>query len=122
MTDHIVKTEFAVTRTRVEDLLCSALEGGSTYWCFMFRPKSYPDDCRYGHEAVARGASFKVLADDDEDGWVRVNNSPELITETLQLMADKYPRHWQNFINENDDAETGDVFFQLLCFKEVVYG
>ena len=30
--------------------------------------------------------------------------------------------HWRNFINENDDAETADVWFQLAVFGEVVYG
>jgi len=37
-------------------------------------------------------------------------------------MAEKYPRHFHNFLEENDDAETGDVFIQCCLFGEIVYG
>ena len=40
----------------------------------------------------------------------------------IQIMADKYPEHFANVINENDDAETGDVFLQCCLFGEVVFG
>lgn len=39
-----------------------------------------------------------------------------------QVMAKKYPRHWADFIAENDDAITGDVFVQCCLFGEVIYG
>lgn len=120
MSEYIVKTETAVSLTQVEDLLCCALEGGSTYWCARFMPQEYPADCTYGHEAVARGADFCVWPDDDD--VVFINNSDELIRETLQLMADKFPARFQELVRGDEDAETGDIFFQLLCFKEVVYG
>ena len=37
-------------------------------------------------------------------------------------MHQKYPNHYENFISENDDAETSDVALQLALFKELVYG
>ena len=40
----------------------------------------------------------------------------------LQTMAEKYPRHWGDFIRENEDAITGDVFIQCCLLGEVVYG
>ena len=40
----------------------------------------------------------------------------------LDLMAGEHQRHWQDFINENDDADTADVFMQLCLFGEIVYG
>jgi hypothetical protein len=40
----------------------------------------------------------------------------------LALMAEKEPRHFGDFMGENDDATTSDVFLQLCLFGEVVYG
>ncbi len=44
------------------------------------------------------------------------------IQDGLQLMADKHIRHFSDFIAENDDAITGDVFLQCCLFKDVIYG
>ena len=40
----------------------------------------------------------------------------------LELMRDKYPRHWADLVEENDDLITGDVWLQLTVFQEVIYG
>jgi hypothetical protein len=42
----------------------------------------------------------------------------------LKLFAtdEKVKHHWANFLSENDDAETGDVFLQLCVFGEVIFG
>jgi hypothetical protein len=40
----------------------------------------------------------------------------------LQLMADKYPNHFADFMQENDDATTSDVFLQLSVFGELIFG
>jgi len=37
-------------------------------------------------------------------------------------MAEKYPRHFANFAQEAEDAETGDVFIQCCVLGEIVYG
>lgn len=40
----------------------------------------------------------------------------------LDLMAEKYPHYFHEFMEEDDDAITGDVWLQLACMGEVVYG
>jgi len=40
----------------------------------------------------------------------------------LQVMAEEYPRHFADFMSENEDAETADVWLQCCLFGEVVYG
>ena len=120
---YCVTMQTTVPVGRVGDLLCCALEGGSTYWCDGFKPERYPKVVQWGHEAVAHGVPFIITTDDEPDGPpLAIANSPERIAGALQLMADQYPKHWAEFINENEDAITGDVFFQLLCFGEVIYG
>lgn len=40
----------------------------------------------------------------------------------LGVMAQKYPRHYGNWLAGQDDAETGDVFIQCALFGEIVFG
>ena len=40
----------------------------------------------------------------------------------LRLMKKKYPHHYADLVEENDDAITGDVWLQLAVFGEVIYG
>ena len=39
-----------------------------------------------------------------------------------QIMANKYTWHFDNFINDNADAETGDVFLQCSVLGDIVFG
>lgn len=114
-----VKTTVQVDRERLADLMCGALEGGSNYWCDRFKPDEYPEGCEWGHEAVACGASFTIWHNDEKE---HIDNGTARIERALEIMAEQYPRHFGDFMGETDDAETSDVFFQLLCFAEVVYG
>lgn len=42
--------------------------------------------------------------------------------EAMQLMAKHYTHHFDDLIQENDDAITADVFLQLSLFGTVIYG
>jgi hypothetical protein len=44
------------------------------------------------------------------------------IEKGLSLMAEAYSKHFSDFIEENDDADTADTFLQLCLFGEVVFG
>lgn len=48
----------------------------------------------------------------------------ERLIKGVQLMADLYPDLFSRFAGDvgNCDACDGDVFIQLCCFKEVIYG
>ena len=46
----------------------------------------------------------------------------EAIKRGLQIMADKYPHIMRDFLNDNSDAVTGDVFIQCCCLGKAVYG
>lgn len=130
----------AVKLGNVLSLLCSALEGGSNYW-YMIEDYSFPEgvtveDFREGgrfatpgeyHPSVyliatheGCGVIFSVK-DHGEEGK-RYTLDTAAIRRGLQVMADKYPRHFHDFTEENDDAVTGDVFLQCCLFGDVVYG
>ncbi len=142
-TEEIVFTEVTmkmpVNLDRVLCLLCSALEGGSNYWYMIERydlPKNmpykdfkeggkyqYPDN--YAHPAqlipTYPGCAVIFTVTEEDDGK-EYRLDREALERGLRIMAEKYPRHWTNFVQENDDAETGDVYLQCCLFGEIVYG
>jgi hypothetical protein len=127
-----VTTEVEISSERVADLLCCAFEGGSNYWCvikekrkpweFVFRymPDLSDKPTSYTDYPLNRGG-FLMVGDNEgdmPDGLLDLGT----IRNGLQTMADKYPRHWHDFINDNEDADTGDVFLQCCLWGEVIFG
>ena len=49
-------------------------------------------------------------------------NFPDQLHSGLRAMATKFPFNFANFIGENDDAETADVFIQCCLFGGLRYG
>lgn len=137
-----VKASHLVTIDMVLGLLCSALEGGSNYWYMIERhklPKGVSSgkdlECESGGGALNWKAPYSVAVtpggevifsvidgDTNGDGKKTYRLDRVALKQGLQLMAEKYPKHWYNFIDENGDAETGDVFLQLCLFGSVIYG
>ena len=121
-----------VTQERIKDLLITAFEGGSNYWYFI-REFVYPAgqtqeslgiECQHDGELIFRGGH--MIIDDVEDGEQSELSGKILdmdaIKRGLNLMAEKYPKHWNDFIQENEDADTADVFLQLAVYGDIVYG
>ena len=102
---------------RITDLLCCGLEGGIIYWVKKIKAK--------------KGMSNEDLYDIKRENWGIIiidedNKEHTLTIESLkkgiQLMANDADYHFNNFVKENEDAETGDVFIQMCCFNEIIYG
>jgi len=116
---------------RIQDLLCNALEGGySCYWCEIEK-FNYPEGetkeslkIEFQHiELPFKNGSLTIrdVSGEGDNKKEYILNLPA-IAEGLQIMADKEPRHFRDFMTEDDDAITGDVFLQCCLFKEVIYG
>lgn len=117
--------EIKATDQRIQDLLCCALEGGSNYWIAGYR-KEYPigkarGDYEFPHLELplAEGGSLIISPGEGEE--------PRTLDRVacfrgLQIMAEKYPKHFADFLAENEDADTGDIFLQCALFGEVIFG
>ena len=117
-------------------------EGGSAYWCCYAncdltpeaeaardkiqqeRREATGDGTYYSHELAFLPGATVLLTDREaeEPGPFTLTLNREKLIAGLQVMASKYPRHFANFMSENDDAETGDVYLQCCLFGEIVYG
>jgi len=114
-------------RQLAEDLLVTALEGGSNYWY------SLPDLSMVvrKHDEPTSIAVFRTAFEEANKAIPvkDVNDAVDLgvITKTgmmaaFDLMEKTYPRDYANLIGENWDAETADVWFQLAVMGKLVYG
>jgi len=131
-----VTVQHEISEQRVRDMFCCAWEGGSTDWCQMIKSNCtetaaaiivglketgefYGCDRPFveGCEVILREADDEI-EDKDAETWVL--NREKLIA-GLQVMADKYPKHFADFLNENEDAGTGDIYLQCCLFQEIVY-
>lgn len=122
----------AITWEKIRFLLCTALEGGSNYWYVIdefVKPEvgdvPWPGETqsfRHLDYPVRKGGAL-VIRDKEQgfDGQIRSVDRETLVA-GLKVMAKKYLRHFTDFIEEDDDATTGDVFLQCVCFGEAIYG
>ena len=121
-----VKVYVEVTPERIGDLLITAFEGGSNYWIksvLYVRPHGL-DVFKIGTLDSLKfvplfGGSIEI---DAGEGEVIQSLDGNAILNGLNVMADKYPKHFGYFLDENDDAETADVFLQCCLYSEVIFG
>jgi len=137
-----VKIEHEVTPQQICNLLVTAFDGYFTkQWlaCEEVHMPRVPDwswcseEEREEWEAVRKiyvaamcggTVSFidRVENDDpDESPNLLIMDKHSLIR-GLKIMAEKYPRHFQDFIREKDDAITGDIYVQCCLLDEAPYG
>lgn len=85
-----------------------------------------PKDCFHWSQIipVTEGCSLTLSVDDpdsDSGGEKDFVLDIEAIRRGLQIMATKYCKHWNDFVNENDDANTADIFGQCCVYGEYIY-
>lgn len=120
-----------ITDEQRENLLCSAIEGGSNYWYYLGQDactivEKYGDSSQTPFvtlmwKAIKAGESIPIRDTEDHKTILGTINIKS-IDEGEQIMSDKYPHILADILSDNDDAGTGDIWFQLAVMKEVVYG
>jgi hypothetical protein len=124
----------SVSEERVADLLCCALEGGTGYWCAITGYTKPPGTVRaitspadgtvYKHidYPLNEGGAVKLKDIEDDANGREFILDRKAIAKGLEVMAEKYPKHFGDFRAENEDAITADVFLQCCLFGKVIYG
>ena len=109
-----INTQLSFTEERISDLLCTALEGGSNYWAsFSCNLKDY-------YNFTAPEWTLVVYDFEEDEKYLVDYNDIKRGLQTLTTIAKG--RHFKNFLDENEDAITGDCFLQCCVFNDVIYG
>lgn len=118
-----------LSNDQIAGLLCTGFEGGMTgQWAEVVRrhkPSVLPEFAGDWNEYPLYSFPLAVdgsieIRDIETDTIHKLDR--ESIVKGLKIMADKYPRHFNDFIDENDDAITGDVFVQCCVLGDCIYG
>ncbi len=128
-----MEAKLQITKEQIANLLCSAFEGGSNYWYMIVRhiePTTRERftglDHYYPHidHPLSPGGAIVIetLEKDEINGQKEWTLDYAACEKGLQVMAEKYPSHFADFIQEEEDATTGDVYLQCCLFGEVVFG
>ncbi len=123
----MTKVRVSVSDKRIKDLLCNALEGGSNYW-YRIMSYNYPEGqtretmkLEFPHiDLPFAGGSLTI--EDMEGGLPDKVLDRKALLKGLSVMAKDEPRHFADFMSEDDDTITADVFLQCACFGKVIYG
>ena len=136
MTNNVVtevNVKVPITKQRISDLLCCAFEGGSNYWYLIdefIKPpvlewQNDPEQVYQHLDYPLNAGGALIISDKEDDEPVKSKKTYRLdldsITKGIQVMAEKYPRHFADMVSEDFDATTGDVFLQCCLFGEVIY-
>lgn len=119
-----VEIKLSVTEEDIDDIMCTALEGGITYWCNKAKVVGeYLGE--YGHEQIARGGTLE-LYDMEDDAVYELTR--EKLLNGIKLAVEHgyyndygwYAGHYLDTCNV--DAYVADTIVQLAIFGEVIYG
>ena len=126
---------FEVTTTTVIDvntiasLLCTAFEGGHGTWFKVIdrvEPKNKvvfhldTDWSKFPLFSYPLGLGGYVTIE-DINTKLPYHITRFYIEEGLQIMADRFPFHFEDIVKNNEDALTGDVFLQCCTLGDVLY-
>lgn len=108
----------------MSDLLCSAFEGGSNYWCtiknFVYPEGKSKADFEFPHlELPFKGGSIVIKADEGK-GIFKLDR--KALDKGWIVFRDECARHYADAMEDTADATTGDVFLQACLFGKIVFG
>jgi hypothetical protein len=122
----IININTEVADERIKDLLCNALEGGSNYW-YVIKGYNYPEGqtkeslkLEFPHLDLPFDGGSLTIGVFGDNAYDKVLDK-EALLKGLKIMARDYLKHYTDFISENDDAITGDVFLQCALYGEVIF-
>ena len=125
---NMINRRIEISNELIEDILCTAFEGGITYWANNISCEDREDMKKVGgwkHEYLTKTKKKDAVMyiHTVEGGKVKITKS--LILEALQEMDKpeyKYTKALGRILDETYDAYDADIVVQTACFGEVVYG
>ena len=130
MTDmNIINRRIEISDELIEDILCSAFEGGITYWANNISCEDKKD-----MEKVGGYKSEYLTKTKKKDAVIYIHESEtgekypitkKSIIDALQKMDTpeyKYTKALNRLLNGDWDSDDADIVVQTACFGEVVYG
>lgn len=117
--------DLTITQEDIDDIMCTALEGGITYWC---RKAQVVEDTylgEYASEQISRGGTLRLFDAESDDIWFLDRDK---LLNGIKLWAEFggdpcLAIRGNGTIDTCEvDAEVADQIIQYALFGEVVFG
>lgn len=126
-----MRANVEVSEDEIENLIVSALEGGSNYWYQIVRQRE-PRKFLFRSDAKKIFSHIDYPMNPGGSLTIRSTEEPERAARTLSLTTIKrgvkalaaskeYRHHFTDILKEDTDQTTGDVFLQFCLYGEVLY-
>lgn len=114
------------TKQAIENILITALEGGSNYW-YMLEEFDMISDSKMSYveniiHNIINTPGFEITVTDCETGEYLGILSKESILKGLNLAREQYKEEYDMIMDGDYDESIADVLFQLIIMGEIVYG
>ena len=110
----------------IEDILCSAFEGGITYWAENVSCKDNDDMKKVGgwkHEYLTKTKKKDaIMYIHDIETGERYPITKKSIIDALQKLDAEHSETLDRILSEQYDAHDADIVVQTACFGHVVFG
>jgi len=126
---NIINRRIEISDELIEDILCSAFEGGITYWANNISCEDNKDMKKVGgwkHEYLTKTKKKDaVMYIHESETGEKYPITKKLIIDALQKMDTpeyNYTKALNRILSEQYDADDADIVVQTACFGSVVYG
>lgn len=125
----ILKKKVIINQEDIDDIMCTALEGGITYWCInaqscMESKWMRENNIEYCSEIISRGGEI-ILTDEDN---VKYKLTLKHFLTGLQKLIDESGEYYLEQTNDGYvletseiDADIADLIIQYAIFGELVF-
>lgn len=126
------EVKLTIDPKRIADMMCCAIEGNhmTRAWCEGVylkkpaRPPKHDSGPWYTNPSLYEGDfEIEIIELADLKGkTVKHLVGPKDFADAFTRMSRKCPEHFGDFLADNEDAITADVWLQLVALNEVIYG
>jgi hypothetical protein len=126
-----LKLELELSYETFENIIVTALEGGSNYWYILEYRKGCPLNSEMPNKTLSERIAYGLWHNKRAEVHIHdVENEEELlgiltydsVRENMKLACKDYMKEINMMISEDYDAWTADTLFQVLVMGEVTFG
>lgn len=122
-----IETKVEITEEKIAELFCTAFYGGIGSWAEL--EYTLPEDIKRLHLSYEDALAKAIISDSnyhfyiidfENDDHIIINLNS--IKQGLQMIAEKTPSLFSEFLEDGFDCIVADRIIQYICFGEEIYG
>lgn len=122
--DITLQREITMSQDDIDDIVCTALEGGITWWCCKAEVVEDEYYGEYASDQISRGGSLRLYDIETEESYLLT------LEKLLEGIKAAYARGYLEHLFDDDgkldffqvDGAAADVIVQCALFGEVQFG